>query len=58
LYDILSDLTFSIGHPDGEIDIICGYRTSSTNESLRAQAPDALLHATSGSELSRVRTAF
>jgi uncharacterized protein YcbK (DUF882 family) len=36
LYDILSDLTVSIGHPGGEIDIVCGYRTSSTNESLRA----------------------
>jgi uncharacterized protein YcbK (DUF882 family) len=37
LYDILSDLTLSIGHPGGEIDIVCGYRTPSTNESLRAQ---------------------
>jgi uncharacterized protein YcbK (DUF882 family) len=36
LYDILSDLTSSIGRSGGEIDIICGYRTSSTNESLRA----------------------
>ncbi|MGD0404019.1 MAG: DUF882 domain-containing protein [Candidatus Acidiferrales bacterium] len=36
LYDILSDLTSSIGHPGGEIDIVCGYRTPSTNESLRA----------------------
>jgi uncharacterized protein YcbK (DUF882 family) len=36
LYDILFDLTSSIGHPDGEIDIVCGYRTPSTNESLRA----------------------
>jgi len=36
LYDILSDLTLSIGHPSGEIDIICGYRAPSTNESLRA----------------------
>jgi len=36
LYDILSDLTASVGHPGGEIDIICGYRTSETNESLRA----------------------
>jgi uncharacterized protein YcbK (DUF882 family) len=36
LYDILSDLTSSIGRPGGEIDIICGYRTSSTNESLRS----------------------
>ena len=37
LYDILSDLTTSVGHPGGEIDIVCGYRTSSTNESLRAR---------------------
>jgi uncharacterized protein YcbK (DUF882 family) len=36
LYDILYDLTSSIGHAGGEIDIVCGYRTSSTNESLRA----------------------
>lgn len=36
LYDILSDLTVSIGRPGGEIDIVCGYRTPSTNESLRA----------------------
>jgi len=36
LYDILSDLASSIGDPDGQIDIICGYRTTSTNESLRA----------------------
>ena len=36
LYDILYDLTASIGRPDGEIDIVCGYRTSTTNESLRA----------------------
>ena len=36
LYDILADLTASVGHPGGEIDIVCGYRTPSTNESLRA----------------------
>jgi uncharacterized protein YcbK (DUF882 family) len=36
LYDILSDLTSSIERPGGEIDVICGYRTPSTNESLRA----------------------
>jgi uncharacterized protein YcbK (DUF882 family) len=35
LYDILSDLTVSVEHPGGEIDIVCGYRTPSTNESLR-----------------------
>jgi len=38
VYDVLSDLTSSIGHPGSEIDIICGYRTSSTNESLRAHS--------------------
>jgi uncharacterized protein YcbK (DUF882 family) len=36
LFDILSGLTASVGHPGGEIDIVCGYRTPSTNESLRA----------------------
>jgi uncharacterized protein YcbK (DUF882 family) len=36
LYDILSDLTASVGRADDEIDIVCGYRTPSTNESLRA----------------------
>ncbi len=35
LYDILSDLTASVGHPNTEIDIVCGYRTPRTNESLR-----------------------
>jgi uncharacterized protein YcbK (DUF882 family) len=38
LYDILSDLTASVGRPGGEIDIVCGYRTSATNESLRAHS--------------------
>jgi uncharacterized protein YcbK (DUF882 family) len=38
LYDVLSDLTSAIGHSGGEIDIVCGYRTSSTNESLRAHS--------------------
>ena len=36
LFDILSDLTASVGHAGGEIDIVCGYRTPSTNEALRA----------------------
>jgi uncharacterized protein YcbK (DUF882 family) len=37
LYDILSDLTVAVGHPGGEIDIVCGYRTPSTNAALRAR---------------------
>jgi uncharacterized protein YcbK (DUF882 family) len=36
LYDILSDLAASVGRANHEIDIVCGYRTPSTNESLRA----------------------
>jgi uncharacterized protein YcbK (DUF882 family) len=39
LFDILSDLTASVGEPGAEIDIVCGYRTSTTNESLRARTP-------------------
>jgi uncharacterized protein YcbK (DUF882 family) len=35
---VVSDLTSSVGQPGGEIDIVCGYRTSSTNESLRAHS--------------------
>jgi uncharacterized protein YcbK (DUF882 family) len=36
LYDTLSDLTASVGKPRAEIEIVCGYRSPSTNESLRA----------------------
>jgi len=35
LFDLLSDLTFAAGRPDGEIHIICGYRSPTTNEYLR-----------------------
>jgi len=38
MYDILSDLTASVGRPSGEIDIVCGCRTSLTNETLRAHS--------------------
>lgn len=40
LYDVLSDLTSSVGRPGGEIDIVCGYRTPATNESLRAHSTE------------------
>jgi uncharacterized protein YcbK (DUF882 family) len=36
LFDLLSDLTAAAGQPDGEINVICGYRTPVTNEYLRA----------------------
>jgi len=37
IYDILEELTHAAGHPDGEIDIVCGYRTEWSNEFLRAR---------------------
>jgi uncharacterized protein YcbK (DUF882 family) len=38
VFDILSDLAASVGHPGAEIQIICGYRTSWSNEFLRARS--------------------
>jgi uncharacterized protein YcbK (DUF882 family) len=35
VFDLLHDLLTSLGKPDGEIDVICGYRTPWTNEFLR-----------------------
>lgn len=35
LYDILSDLTAAVGHPDSEIEIVCGYRSARSNAALR-----------------------
>ena len=37
IYDILEELTFAVGHPGGQIDIVCGYRTPWSNEFLRAR---------------------
>ena len=35
VFDLLHDLLASLGRPNGEIDVICGYRTPWTNEFLR-----------------------
>jgi len=35
LFDLLTDLTLAVGAPDGEIQVICGYRSPTTNEFLR-----------------------
>jgi uncharacterized protein YcbK (DUF882 family) len=35
VFDLLSDLTASLGEPDAEIDIVCGYRTPRSNLFLR-----------------------
>lgn len=39
VFDILSDVAAAVGHPGGEIDIVCGYRSSWSNEFLRARSP-------------------
>jgi len=38
VFDILSELTGAVGHPGAEIDIICGYRSSWSNEFLRSRS--------------------
>jgi uncharacterized protein YcbK (DUF882 family) len=37
LFDLLHDLTVSLDDADGEIEVICGYRTPWSNEFLRAR---------------------
>jgi uncharacterized protein YcbK (DUF882 family) len=37
LFDLLHDLLASVGEPNDEISVICGYRTPQTNELLRAR---------------------
>jgi uncharacterized protein YcbK (DUF882 family) len=38
LFDLLYDLTASLGDAGGEIEVICGYRTPETNEFLRTRS--------------------
>jgi len=38
VFDILSELTAAVGRPGTEIDIICGYRSTWSNEFLRARS--------------------
>jgi uncharacterized protein YcbK (DUF882 family) len=37
LFDLLYDLTSSVGDTGGQIDVVCGYRTPATNEFLRTR---------------------
>ncbi|HTA22075.1 MAG TPA: DUF882 domain-containing protein [Terriglobales bacterium] len=39
LFDLLYDLTGSLGDSGGEIDVICGYRTPWSNQFLRTRNP-------------------
>ena len=36
VFDLLADLTASVGRPDAEIEIVCGYRSPASNAFLRA----------------------
>jgi uncharacterized protein YcbK (DUF882 family) len=42
--DLLRDLLASLGRPDAEIQVICGYRAPATNESLRQAGHDVARH--------------
>jgi len=39
LFDLLYDVTESLGDSGGEIDVVCGYRTAWSNEFLRTRSP-------------------
>jgi len=44
LFDLLSDLTTELGRRDTEIAVVCGYRTPSTNASLRRRSRRVAKH--------------
>lgn len=44
VFDLLHDLLTSLGKPNGEIDVICGYRTPWSNEFLRTHGHHVALH--------------
>jgi uncharacterized protein YcbK (DUF882 family) len=43
-FDLLHDLMARLGHPDGTIDIVCGYRTPWSNNYLREHGHGVALH--------------
>jgi uncharacterized protein YcbK (DUF882 family) len=38
VFDLLHDLMLSLGHPDGDIDVVCGYRAPRRSGYLRLMA--------------------
>jgi uncharacterized protein YcbK (DUF882 family) len=44
VFDLLHDLTAALGRPDGEIDVLCGYRTPWSNEYLRMHGHGVARH--------------
>jgi uncharacterized protein YcbK (DUF882 family) len=43
-FDLLHDLLVRLGDPEGTIDIVCGYRTPSSNKYLRQHGHGVALH--------------
>lgn len=43
-FDLLHDLLAKLGRPNGEIDIVCGYRTPFSNHYLREHGHGVALH--------------
>lgn len=44
VFDLLHDVAAAVGHPNGEIDIVCGYRTPWSNEFLRRTTSGVAQH--------------
>ncbi len=44
LFDVLNDLTASVGRAGAEINVICGYRTPWSNQFLRTHTAGVALH--------------
>lgn len=44
LFDLLNELVTSVGEPDAEINVVCGYRTPETNAALRRRSRRVAKH--------------
>ena len=44
LFDLLNTLDAAVGHPQGEIDVVCGYRTPWSNNFLRSRSRAVARH--------------
>jgi uncharacterized protein YcbK (DUF882 family) len=44
VFDLLHDLDAKLGRPNGEIDIVCGYRSAWSNEFLRSHGHGVAVH--------------
>jgi uncharacterized protein YcbK (DUF882 family) len=44
VFDLLYDISAKLGRPDGEIDVVCGYRSPWSNEFLRTHGHGVAVH--------------